>query len=307
MIKNNIDYNFRGSYPLMAFVAGMLLLVTGCCCGEQVTNENVNKDFTKQDEVQIAGGKENPYGNKTGMIFSFNEKTNEQPTKDLSFRCNIPESKPLPLGIRSARTYVTGGPNINFKSAGDDVYANGSHKPGIGFQVGFRTVYRINDSWSVVPGFLYKLNKASEEGSFSDGEPGAPTMQVEDKYSYSYLSAPILAQYNLTEELTLSAGPEVNYLLKSKVKSAMNYGGETHESEEDITKSSVKLGVGVQLGLKYEFPDSRWGIELVYDHRLSRLNKKPEGYGEYPAWRMKSVQLGVTCKICDLAGGKKNQ
>lgn len=291
-------------------IGALLLMVTGCCCGDQVTNENLGKEVRNNNE--ILAGKENPYGNKTGMLFSFKESANEEPAKDFSFRCNIPDTKQLPLGIRSARTYVTGGPNINFKSAGDDVYAEGSHKPGIGFQLGFRTVYRFNENWSVVPGLLYKLNNATEEGTIYDGEPtepggGDPGIDIVDRYSYSYLSVPVLAQYNLSDNWTLSAGPEVNYLLKSKVKSKMNYGGESQTSTEDLTDNSIKFGLGVQLGIKYEIPDSRWGIELVYDHRLSRLNEKnPEGYGNYevPAWRMKSFQLGVTCQICNL--GKKN-
>jgi hypothetical protein len=306
MKKNSIYFDLRSSYPLMGIVAALCLMLTGCCCGDEITNENVRQVL--KDEQSLVG-RENLYGNKTGII-SLREETKVAPAKNLASCCNVPPVKPNPLGIRSARTYITGGPNINFKSAGDDVYAEGSHKPGIGFQFGFRTEYRFNDNWSVVPGLLYKKNNASEEGEIRDGEPPAPAIDIKDKYSYSYLSAPILAQYNLTEELTLLAGPELNYLLKSKVKSNLSYGGDTQEEDTDLTDNSVKIGLGVQVGLKYEFPDSRWGIELIYDHRISRLNKKnPEGYGNYevPAWRMKSVQLGVTCKICDLVGGKKNQ
>lgn len=227
--------------------------------------------------------------------------------KDFSFR--LADDNGCPFGSQSAESYVTAGPNMNFKSAPGDSYGNGSHKPGVGFQAGFGTIYRFNDKWAVNPSLMYKMNKASEEGSMTDGEPGSePAYSVKDKYSYSYLSMPILAQYNLTDDLTVSAGPEVNYLLKSKVKSSMNYGGTSHDSEEDLTDNSVKVGLGVQVGLKYQIPDSKFGVSVTYDHRISRLNKKnPEGYGNYevPAWKMKSVQVGVTCLVCDLLKGKK--
>lgn len=276
-----------------------------------------NKKMAGSNE-EILAQTENKPDQKIGMIRSFDEDKNKTEQKavpivttdrykDFSFR--LADDNGCPFGAQSATSYVTAGPNMNFKSAGSDVYAGGSHKPGVGFQAGFGTIYRFNDKWSVNPSLMYKMNKASEEATITDGEPGSsPSSDIKDKYSYSYLSMPILAQYNLTKDLTVSAGPEVNYLLKSKVKSSMNYGGMSHDSEEDLTDNSVKVGLGVQAGLKYQIPNSKFALSATYDHRLSRLNKKnPEGYGNYtvPAWKMKSVQVGVTCLICDLLKGKK--
>lgn len=279
-----------------------------------------NQEKTVSNE-EILAQTENKPEQKIGMIRYFDEDKNKTITKaapavpavtadrykDFSFR--LRDDNGCPFGSQSAQSYITAGPNMSFKSAGGDVYAGGSHKPGVGFQAGFGTIYRFNKKWSANPSLLYKLNKASEEATITDGEPGsAPSSNIKDKYSYSYLSMPILAQYNITDDLTVSAGPEVNYLLKSKVKSSMNYGGMSHDSEEDLTDNSVKVGLGVQVGMKYQIPDSKFGVSVTYDHRISRLNKKnPEGYGNYtvPAWKMKSVQVGVTCLICDLLKGKK--
>jgi opacity protein-like surface antigen len=269
---------------------------------------------------EILAQTENRPDQKIGMIRSFDEnkiKTEPEatpaiplvPYKDFSFR--LRDDNGCPFGAQSAKSYITAGPNMNFKSAGSDVYAGGSHKAGVGFQAGFGTIYRFNEKWSLNPALMVKVNKASEEATYSDGDPGptpAPSTTVKDNYTYSYLSMPVLAQYNLTKDLTVSAGPEVNYLLKSKVKSSMNYGGDNHESEEDLTGNSVKVGLGLQAGLKYQIPNSKFALSATYDHRISRLNKKnPEGYGNYtvPAWKMKSVQVGVTCLICDLLKGKK--
>jgi hypothetical protein len=109
----------------------------------------------------------------------------------------------------------------------------------------------------------------------------------------------------LTDQLTAVVGPEINYLLGASTKQSGN------SEKNKITDNSVKVGAGAQVGLRYEIPNSPIGIQLLYDQRLSRLNKKAEvtdyvpggggggGY-EIPAWNMKSIQLGVTCSLCEL-------
>lgn len=320
-MKKNSFYYYIHTFALLIVGVTMVFSNIGCCVECLQGGGKIENPMKKQQEVLVQ--KVNPQENKTGMILSFGKDTSKSvhntintiPAggfKDLSVHYKIKRADGCPLGLDAIHTYFTAGPNMNFKSAGSDVYAGGSHKPGIGFQAGFRTVYRFSDKFSVVPGLLFKQNNASEEATISDGGPGEPGggdpgISIVDKYSYNYLSAPILAQFNLTSNLTLSAGPELNYLLSAKVKSSTNYGGTDNKETRNITKESVKAGIGVQAGLKYEFPDSRWSMELVYDHRLSRLNKKPDDYPEYsPAWRMKSVQLGVKCRICDLVNGKKH-
>jgi len=212
-------------------------------------------------------------------------------------------AKKLPLGIKAIRTHITAGPNISFKSSKEDYgNTNHKHKPGIGFQFGFGTAYSFSDRFAVTPSLLLKHNSASEVLSYSTpGETGGGTSQeYESKYSYTYLSVPIMAEIKVNEQLTVMAGPEVNLLLGAKVKSS----GAGSNEKTDIKSSSVSTGVGIQAGLKYDIPNSPIGIQLIYDHRISRLNKKTSEYypggGGYdnPAWNMKSIQLGVTCAIC---------
>lgn len=216
--------------------------------------------------------------------------------------------KQLPLGLKSISTVITAGPNISFKSSKEDYGSTKyKHKPGVGFQVGVGSKMVFNDKWSVCPALIVKQNNASEELTYTGtgGEPGGTT--TKDKYSYTYLSVPVLAEYKVSEQLSVVAGPELNYLLGSSVKPD---GGK----KESLTKNSVKVGVGAQVGVKYAIPsrsgNSAWNIQLIYDHRISRLNKKEMDYGggtggyEVPAWNMKSVQLGVTCLVCNLLKAK---
>jgi hypothetical protein len=314
MTSMKIGFFKRYSVALMALFVGASFLVTGCFCesGKCYPPGGAHKKVNDKKRELMASNA-NVVSEKTGMLYSFGEeKNNEQNTtavyKDLSMHY-VPLDESCPFAPGSKHTYFTAGPNMNFKSAGDDVYAEGSHKPRLGFQAGFRVQYQVNEKLALVPGLLYKQNNAREQATIYDGEPGGgdPGITIKDDYSFSYLSAPILGQYNFTDHLSVSAGPEVNYLLNAKVKTESTYGGgDPGRNTENITDDMVKLGLGVQLGVKYDIPDSRWSLELIYDHRLSRLNKKPDMY-ETPAWRMKSIQLGVKSRICDLVKGPKHQ
>lgn len=220
--------------------------------------------------------------------------------------------KSCPLGIRSISTEIIAGPNMSFKSSkeGDDVYGGNDHKhkAGAGFQLGMRSNLGFTDKFSVSPALLLKQNNASEKIKYTYTEPGSVSEESTDKYSYTSLSVPIVANYQVGKQVQVFAGPEFNYLLNASVKSKGGNGG---DNKENITKNSAKVGVGVQAGVKYKIPsgngNSPFGVQLLYEHRLSRLNKKnPDGYGNYnsPAWNMKGFQLGVTCSICELMKGR---
>ncbi len=217
--------------------------------------------------------------------------------------------KKLPLGIKAIRTHVTAGPNMSFKSSKEN-YGNTNHKhtPGLGFQLGFGTTYDFSAKFAVTPSLLLKHNTATETLSYNaPGETGGggSTQEYKTKYSYTFLSVPIMAGVKLSDQVTVMAGPEVNLLLGAKTKSKTPGS----EQKTDIKSSSVTIGVGVQAGIKYNIPNSPVGLQLIYDHRISRLNKKTAEYspgGGYstPAWNMQSIQLGVTCAICEFLKGR---
>lgn len=221
--------------------------------------------------------------------------------------------KSCPLGIRSISSQIIAGPNISFKSSneGKDVYGNNAqkHQPGPGFQVGLGYNLEFNDKFSVSPSILLKQNNASEKIKYMNTDPGSPNGgESNDKYKYTSLSAPVVANYKVGKQVQVFAGPEINYLLKASVK---RKGGTGTDDKENITSNSAKVGVGIQAGVKYSIPagngDSPFGLQLLYEHRLSRLNKKgSDGYSyNSPAWNMQGFQLGVTCSICNLMKGIK--
>jgi hypothetical protein len=217
--------------------------------------------------------------------------------------------KKLPLGIKGMNTHIIAGPSMSFKSSKED-YGGTDHKSkaGLGFQFGIKSTFTFSEKFDVSSALILKKNTAGEVLSYpTTGEPGSgSTQKYESKYNYTYLSVPLMAEVKLSDRFTAMAGPEVNLLMGANVKTS-GYG-ETEKT--DIKDNSVKTGFGLQAGVKYEIPGSPLIVQLIYDHRISRLNEKsseyyPGGGYETPAWKMKSVQIGIACSICSLLTGNK--
>jgi hypothetical protein len=206
-------------------------------------------------------------------------------------------------GIKPAEyfaTTITVGSLLNFKSSNEDYGGGyGNHEPGVGLNIGVGTVLPFNKHWAVAPAIRFTQKNASEKLEYS-ATGGGGTETYIDKYSYNYLGGTMLAQYRAGKHVSLVAGPELNFLLASSVK---NGGSSGTGEKQNLNKTSQKVGLDLLAGIKFEIPAinkrSRWGVQLMYDHRLSRLNKKKDENGQdVPAYKMKSVQLGLAYNIC---------
>jgi hypothetical protein len=313
----------KTTYLLIACLAGAVIFTPGCCWfypeatqagvkERRVTSEGrtliaarVTRVNPTVSAIKASGGRLQPVEQKTGAVRT------SMALKDKG--CCVPgQIKSLPLGIRSVSTYITAGPNITFMNRRGQTYGNSNLQPGIGFQAGFASVYQFNDQFSVTPALLFKQVRVIEKISTGyeppTSEPGSePVYSSESKYtcSYNYLSVPVMAEYSINENLRISAGPEVNYLVKATEKrSGGGYYGGGDEDKQDITKDCVKLGVGVQVGVKYTIPNSMFGLQLIYDHRITPVNKE---VSYEPSNYIKTVQLGITCAICNLLKGRRTQ
>jgi Outer membrane protein beta-barrel domain len=207
----------------------------------------------------------------------------------------------IPATGEDLATTVTLGSTLNFKSSNEDYGEGyGKHQPGVGFNIGVGTVLPVNKNWALAPSVRFTQKNASEKLGYS--EPGgAGGLQYTDKYSYNYVGAALLGQYRAGKNVSLVAGPELNFLMSSSVK---NGGSSGSGNKQSLNKTSQKAGMDVLAGIKYEIPAknnrSKWGVQLMYDHRLSRLNKKKDEAGmEVPAYRMKGVQLSLAYHFCN--------
>jgi Outer membrane protein beta-barrel domain len=265
----------RGSVPrlfLQIIAAGFVIVyITGCGCqqycivwGSLMQKKNKNLGFTGNCDICKEGSNDSTgnYSPSQGEIFS---------------------------------NTITIGPALSFKSSNDKYGSSyGKHEPGIGFHVGAGTLLPFNTHWSVAPSVRFKQMTASETISYAMPGGGEPT-EYKDTYKYNYVTANTLVQYRVAKRLSIVAGPELNYLVSASMKSGGNSGTGERTS---LTKSSNRIGLDIIAGLKYDIPAgnkrSKWGLSLIYDHRLSRLNKKQDMGYDVPAYKMKSVQLGVS-------------
>lgn len=214
---------------------------------------------------------------------------------------------PAPMPIKAANavkaisTRLTAGPNLSFyRTKADFPGSTYKTKPGTGFQAGAALSLKFSDKFSFSPGLMLKHNKASDEVKYNNG---TDQYSSTTDYQFTYLSLPLLAEIGLGKNLSLLAGPEVNFLMSAKEKS--------DEQTDNVKKSSVSTGLGVQAGMKLLFSEkSAFGLQVLYDYRISRLNKSESGYGgggstyEVPGTNMGSLQVGVVCEICRLLKGK---
>ncbi|MCF1192823.1 PorT family protein [Mangrovimonas sp. AS39] len=126
----------------------------------------------------------------------------------------------------------------------------------IGFHVGGVAEIMINDKFGVQPEILF-----SDQGAKEDFEG------VDISYNLSYINVPIMAKYYATENLSLEAGPQIGFLVDSKVKA--KYEGDSATTDlEDISTLDFgfnfglgyKLNNGLNFGARYNL-----GLSNVYD------------------------------------------
>jgi hypothetical protein len=120
----------------------------------------------------------------------------------------------------------------------------------------------FNESFSIQPELLYS-------GQGNKYDIGNTNTTVTDKVNY--ITTPVMAQYHIVPEFYLEAGPQLGFLVASKVKS-----GNVTLDVKDETKS-VDFGLG--FGLGYQFPIGlgigaryMFGLTDVYEHNGAVVN-----------------------------------
>ena len=112
------------------------------------------------------------------------------------------------------------------------------------FHVGGTANFLLNENFMIQPEVLYsgKGSKSSDQGTFK----------------YSYINVPVLLQYKTASGFFLEAGPQIGFLLSSKVK----YDNGTNVDIKDYTKSTdyalvggigYKSAMGIGAGARYDF------------------------------------------------------
>ena len=122
-----------------------------------------------------------------------------------------------------------------------DIFDESVSESEMGFFVGVGYNFDVSDDFDVEPSLLYSL--------------------VNDLNS---LYIPIMAKYEVADEFTIQAGPQINYLL------------------EDMTQGEFGLDLAFGVGYNFSeqfFADARYGIEVSRDIEGFSLNTLQIGVG----------------------------
>jgi hypothetical protein len=100
------------------------------------------------------------------------------------------------------------------------------------------------------------------------------------KNNYQYLSVPLLLGYEITDGLTIQAGPEYSWALNANKK----YG------------PTVKNDLGISAGIHFDFLDmaSLFSLELRYTQGLTDINS-----ASIPDYRNRTIQASLHYNLSD--------
>lgn len=185
------------------------------------------------------------------------------------------------------------GPSLSWLGGDKEDSEKFPAKPG--FQLGATWQVPVGNRINVEPGLLYAnrgLGYESEEsGTY---EPGVPSYD----YSYGqkkrlhYLELPIFVSTKIAEGFEVYGGPQVGFLLGAKVVNESN--GETTSTEKG-TDGFKKVDVGLAAGVRYNIPNTQFGVSLGYYHGFTNLSANEySGYGyDGPKYYTNAARLGV--------------
>lgn len=170
------------------------------------------------------------------------------------------------VGTVSAQMSAGAKAGLTYSSYGTKIDPEPTEKvdaeSGIGFHLGGYLTYMFSDKIGLRPELLYDSRgiKSTETSSTTTDLFGTVTTtktETESKGSLSYLEVPILLNFQLSDALSLQAGPALGFLMSAKSKfdstttTTVTDGGDTTTSTASVSgdDSSTEGLRGMELGL----------------------------------------------------------
>ena len=157
-------------------------------------------------------------------------------------------------------------------------------KNNVGFYVGAGYEYKMNNKFSLGAELLY--NRLQYESKLVNGY----------KETFNMLSLPISFNYYPIEKLSVGAGVNFNYLLKSEIKNSRNYTlpdqEDWYQEKEETTERYNKINYGIHFSASYNI----WkglNIDARYYIGLGKINKEDDFFET----KFNNLQLGLSYKF----------
>lgn len=183
---------------------------------------------------------------------------------------NYPDLKPVKQTI--IKLGLKGG--INFST-----FTESESKLKTGFHIGGLMEIFVNDKFSIQPELMYSTQGA--KASMSDYDDWG-TERVDYVYKAemktNYINVPIMVKYYFREGFNVQIGPQIGFLVNSKLNFFEGIYSSTGEKKTtDITADLKKfvnpIDFGLNIGLGYELPRGLF-FDARYNIGLTRMNKK---------------------------------
>ncbi|WP_093364340.1 porin family protein [Psychroflexus sediminis] len=164
---------------------------------------------------------------------------------------------------------------INLSNISGDGTSNYETKTSM--HIGAYGVYKILPKLGIQAELLY-----SEQGFSNDRIPDAADVEkIEEILRMQYINLPVLASYNVIENLWVEGGVQVGYLAKAEAEEetvTLDSAGEVNSTTETIGKTDnyERIDLGIAGGLRYKLSQN-FMIQARYTQSLNDINKTMAG------------------------------
>lgn len=167
---------------------------------------------------------------------------------------------------------------VNLSSIGGKSIDNTDMR--IGVHIGFLGRLQLSERFALQPEMQYSqrgFKRDIDVSGFdpSDFDPVITSTTVEFNSRFDYVDIPLIAQYKITEGLTVEAGPQIGLFLSESTK----VDGDELEDEESGSDSFALAEVGILGGMGYYldsglFFQARYilGVTSIFDKDVQTLN-----------------------------------
>lgn len=195
----------------------------------------------------------------------------------------------------------------SFPAIAGESEANPDTKSVIGFHVGGFAEIKLSDKFAFQPELLLSTEGSKLETTDSGSIFGVSySEKFESKVNLTYLNLPLLAKYYVTEDLFITAGPQLGFLLsaKSKDETSVTVGNntETESSNENVKDDFKSINFSASVGAGYFFTENIFA-EARYNVGLSNIAKSEDidtGFGTVsyePVAKVNTLQLSIGYKF----------
>ena len=157
-----------------------------------------------------------------------------------------------------------------------------NQKSAYGLYFGLGTYIKLSDKWALTPEFK-PVSPRGAKAVLPLRDYSSVLTDVSYDIALKYIDVPVLAQYKITPQLFVGAGPQLSFLTLAKQLATGNLpAGNPVDIQEKMKSNFQSVYFSVPLEIGYSLSDSRKGkgmdIKLRYNIGASQILSAP-GYG----------------------------